>query len=425
MRLLNTSTLQFHEYFGPVIPPYAILSHRWEAEELTYQEVLHYQNIRKAGWNKVKQCCIFAASRGFDLVWIDTCCIDKTSSAELTEAINSMFRWYKEAYECYAYLCDVAATHETEVQRDQALEKSKWFTRGWTLQELLAPSSVFFVANDWTTILGSVSSLDFPISTVTGIDILYLQKRADCFSASVATRMSWMSKRQCTRIEDLAYSLMGIFNVHMPTLYGEGQSAFLRLQLEILKMSNDESIFAWTLPEALIGKDGTELGLLASSPAFFPGGRFTRYDAYDSDRPPYLMTNRGLQFEPLVLPLDARDCPRAFQDLTLPLLVVPLNCVNLGSRIFILLQENENSGQANAYMRAVPEYSFAALAAECGLDLHRTEKSRRIANKDLYRKLIYIPQHHYHQKPIPYVFDREFQNAWDTAFHLEEHRAYH
>ena len=409
MRLLNTSTLQFHEYFEPIIPDYAILSHRWEAEELTYQEVLHHQNVHKAGWNKVKQCCSFAASRGFDLVWIDTCCIDKTSSAELTEAINSMFRWYKEASECYAYLCDVTGSHETEVQRDQALKKSEWFTRGWALQELLAPSSVFFVANDWRTILGSVSSLAFLISAITGIGVIYLLKRKDLFSASVATRMSWMSKRQCTRIEDLAYSLMGIFNVHMPTLYGEGQTSFLRLQLEILKMSNDESIFAWTLPKAWMGHEGAELGLLASSPSFFYDSRGIQYEVYDSDRPPYSMTNRGLQFEPLVLPLEAPDCPQTFQDLPLPLLVVPLNCVRLKERVFILLQENGDTGQANTYKRAVPEHSFDALAAECGFDLLRTDKSRRVANKDLYRQLIYVPQHHYHQKPIPYSTNRRLE----------------
>ncbi|KAH7364549.1 hypothetical protein BKA65DRAFT_371585, partial [Rhexocercosporidium sp. MPI-PUGE-AT-0058] len=172
-----------------------------------------------------------ALSDGWEWVWIDSCCIDKTSSAELSEAINSMFRWYREAQVCYAYLSDVpgGSDWETRQQSNSAFRKSQWFTRGWTLQELLAPEMVVFFDADWEDI-GTKNSMQALLSSITGIDNF-----KDYALACIAKKMSWASNRETTREEDKAYCLMGLFAVNMPPLYGEGMAAFYRLQIEILK----------------------------------------------------------------------------------------------------------------------------------------------------------------------------------------------
>jgi hypothetical protein len=194
----------------------------------------------------------------------DTVCIDKKSSTELSEAINSMYRWYQKDSECYAYLNDVGC-EAVDVQNfeiagggiwvgDPSLRdtvelqfrSSKWFTRGWTLQELTAPRILLFVDKDWTGIFGNKHSLGSLLSDVTGIDEQQLHETGISRRPSVAERMSWASWRECSRAEDIAYCLLGIFKVNMPLLYGEGgEMAFRRLQLEIMKDSSDEFIFAW------------------------------------------------------------------------------------------------------------------------------------------------------------------------------------
>ncbi|PMD16890.1 hypothetical protein NA56DRAFT_730642, partial [Hyaloscypha hepaticicola] len=186
------------------------------------------------GWSKVTGCCAQAALDGWEYVWIDSCCIDKTSSAELSEAINSMFRWYKKAEVCYAYLSDVSSASDDPRNFPSQFSQSKWFTRGWTLQELLAPHYVDFFDQTWTWI-GSKGSLNAVISQITGIADLVCYKEA-----SVAQKMSWASYRETTRIEDLSYCLLGLFGVHMPPLYGEGENAFMRLQREIMNTTDDE-----------------------------------------------------------------------------------------------------------------------------------------------------------------------------------------
>jgi hypothetical protein len=171
----------------------------------------------------------------------NSCCIDKTSTAELSEAINSMFRWYREARVCYAYL--------TDVQEATQLADSRWFTRGWTLQELVAPSTVWFYTRNWQY-LGSKVELQQEIQRITDIETKVLTDGV-LETVGIARRMSWAAKRQTTRIEDLAYSLMGIFDINMPLLYGEGKKAFTRLQEEIMKTSDDQSLFAWGIPADL------------------------------------------------------------------------------------------------------------------------------------------------------------------------------
>lgn len=290
--------MQLEEYYDDYVPKYAILSHTWGEEEVSYQALLKPDSKKLAGYEKIARCCSLAAAGGFQYVWIDTCCIDKASSADLSEAINSMYRWYQNASVCYAYMADVESPrvcqgsplgHDpsgwTFKERFMFLN-SRWFTRGWTLQELLAPSALEFYDKGWS-ILGTRTSLKNEIVMATGIAHEYID---DCRSASVAAKMSWASKRKITRLEDMAYCLMGLFDVNMPLLYGEGRKAFLRLQYEIVKEVDDESIFAWR-------EHGLEMsGLFARSPrAFQDSGNivpveFPRFQRRDT----YTMTNRGL-----------------------------------------------------------------------------------------------------------------------------------
>lgn len=252
MRLLNTKTLEVQEFLGSRIPPYAILSHTWGEDEVSLQDLQNKTSMKdtssKKGTEKIVRCCEVALAHGFEHVWIDTCCIDKTSSAELSEAINSMFRWYQEAIVCYVILSDVPAG-EGFYEEDSAFRNSRWFKRGWTLQELIAPANVIFYGigrgKAWQEI-GTLSSLEDLIVEITGVhaEMLSGQKALEDFS--VAQRMYWASSRETTRTEDLAYCLMGIFNVNMPLVYGEGDKAFFRLQEQILSASSDESILAWT-----------------------------------------------------------------------------------------------------------------------------------------------------------------------------------
>ena len=240
------------------------------------------------GYQKIKDCCKLAASDGWQYVWIDTCCIDKTSSAELSEAINSMYRWYEEAQICYAYLADVNSADRNDRLVMRRFERSRWFTRGWTLQELLAPGFVVFYDKAWVEI-GTRSSLGKRISKITGIKRDHMIRP---LKASVAAKMSWASDRTTTRVEDIAYSLMGLFEVNMPLLYGEGSKAFTRLQHEIVKISDDESIFAWEDSSVL------ESGAFARSPsAFRESGDLVNVKFPHLERPPYTVTHRGLAIE--------------------------------------------------------------------------------------------------------------------------------
>jgi hypothetical protein len=246
MRLVNTRTLRFEEFDHPEIPAYAILSHTWGEGELVYEDLLTSERVvgKENGCSKLENTVQRAAAVGIEYCWIDTCCIDKKNPSELSEAINSMFNWYKEAKVCYAYLVDVPS-NEDPSQAGSRFRKSRWFTRGWTLQELLAPQSVVFFASDWKRI-GRKKGLAPTIEEVTRIPQKFLLG-ADLDTATVAQRMSWAARRKTKKEEDIAYCLWGIFGVNMPLIYGEREKgAFRRLQLEILKSSDDTSIFAWT-----------------------------------------------------------------------------------------------------------------------------------------------------------------------------------
>jgi hypothetical protein len=312
MRLLDTSTYKLQEFFGDGIPDYAILSHRWEEEEVSLRDLEDGRCLKMAGFTKIKGCCAQAVSDGFQYVWIDTCCIDKTSSAELSEAINSMYQWYQNAIVCYAYLSDILKG----ARHDKRTDESKWFTRGWTLQELLAPSFVVFYDVLWNEI-GTKHSLERDISHTTGIRSL-----ANADQASIAEKMSWASRRETTRVEDMAYCLMGLFGVHMAPLSGEGHNAFIRLQLEILSKSDDESIFAWT------EERGSQGGLLASSPKAFEESGNIELLPFDVERPQYSMTNKGLRLELFLMRVLDSAKPRLHSVEYL----APLNCGRRGKR---------------------------------------------------------------------------------------------
>jgi len=219
MWLLDANTIQLHLILSNPIPPYAILSHTWGAEEVTLQDLqcTPHRNQHFSGYQKLLDCCAQAREDGFGYVWIDTCCIDKTNSAELSEAINSMFQWYRDAFQCYAFLSDTETVEE--------LAESRWFTRGWTLQELIAPLSVIFFNKEWNE-LGTKASLAKKISSITNIPrtVLLSNSREEF---SVAQTMSWAAKRETTRVEDRAYSLLGLFGVNMSMIYGEGDKAFV------------------------------------------------------------------------------------------------------------------------------------------------------------------------------------------------------
>lgn len=251
MRLLQIQangsfSLVSHE--GTSIPPYAILSHTWSEnneDEVSFDDMRNETGKEKRGYAKLRFCAEQATKDGLEHLWVDTCCIDKSSSAELSEAITSMFRWYKNSAQCYVYLADVS-TKKRKVDHESpditwllAFRISRWFTRGWTLQELLAPRVVLFFARDGE-LLGDKFSLEQDIHDVTRIPIPAL-RGAPLHSFSVDDRMSWAATRITKREEDSAYSLLGIFGVSMAPIYGEQKAAALRrLRKEIREVNQDE-----------------------------------------------------------------------------------------------------------------------------------------------------------------------------------------
>ncbi|KAL7925175.1 heterokaryon incompatibility domain-containing protein [Trichoderma austrokoningii] len=309
MRLLNTKSQDLEVFATHEEVRYAILSHTWGSDEVTLDVLAKANNPDSKGWEKIRRSCQVAVQLGFDYIWIDTCCIDKTSSAELSEAINSMFQWYEKAGVCIAYLEDVATADDATKDGSQ-FSRCRWFSRGWTLQELIAPPEVHFYSQEWE-LIGTRTSLQEAVTRVSLIPAVMLhtsssqQQSLDGFS--VAEKMSWAASRQTTRPEDMAYCLLGLFDINMPLLYGEGRvKAFKRLQEEIIKSTNDDSIFAWRYPEQL-SKRQHFWGLLAESPAAFghQGGDYVIKRArYLTRRSNYVaaVSSRGLDVELALTP---------------------------------------------------------------------------------------------------------------------------
>jgi hypothetical protein len=329
MRLINTSTGLFEEFIGRNIPKYAILSHTWEEEEVSFKDMSDSSCHNKKGYRKITTTCQMASQAGYCYVWIDTCCIDKSSSAELTEAINSMYRWYQRSEICYVFLSDLPGS----ASLDTTLQHCRWFTRGWTLQELIAPGNIFFFDQDWNN-RGSKGDLVGYLSKITGINAAILQRSQPLSSVSVAQKMSWAAHRETTRIEDTAYCLLGIFDVNMPLLYGEEDKAFRRLQEEIIKSTAEFSIFAWRLPSATrnMGNPRARIfcGVLAESPLAFSGSKsFAKLPGHDWRD--FSISNIGIKTQVQILsePVPGK---RAYR------YVLPLDCswdpkVSIGVRL--------------------------------------------------------------------------------------------
>ncbi|KAI4191009.1 MAG: hypothetical protein L6R41_000398 [Letrouitia leprolyta] len=326
MRLLHVSDLTLESFVDEECPPYAILSHTWGREEISLQELQlpkTYSLLRSAkeclakevvcdslyytqGCLKIAGCALQAQRDGLDYIWCDTCCIDKTNSTELSEAINSMYDWYKGRL-CYVYLADISSKDQAFPNDSKlAFSSSRWFTRGWTLQELIAPSKLVFFDASWRA-MGTRSEYRDIIAERTGIHGEVLDGQ-DPLRFSVANRMSWASQRRTTRVEDLAYCLMGLFGVNMPLIYGEKHKAFFRLQIEIMKVSEDHSLFAWRGPEDMPGWKFEDCiyrcGLLATSPQDFTSSRSfvpSILSHTSEEQPPFSMTSRGVNISlPLI-----------------------------------------------------------------------------------------------------------------------------
>ncbi|KAI6147949.1 heterokaryon incompatibility protein-domain-containing protein, partial [Pisolithus tinctorius] len=270
MRLLDVATVldiekdfqragphtKFFEERSGGTEKYAILSHRW-GDEVDYDEMARLMRMtesdrneikRRAGYEKIIKTCEQALRDGYRWIWIDTCCIDRRRSSELSEAVNSTYRWYHKSQKCYAYLNDVEdSTFPTKQDFNKFAKFNgwpEWFSRCWTLQELIAPKQVEFFNRDWVPI-GGKQDLAGMLEKITRIPPGILKDGRIPRSVCVAQIMSWAADRETARMEDRAYSLLGLFDVNMPILYGEGEKAFRRLQLEIIRAFNDHSIFAW------------------------------------------------------------------------------------------------------------------------------------------------------------------------------------
>ncbi|KAH3906245.1 hypothetical protein HBI56_194120 [Parastagonospora nodorum] len=340
MRLINAATLQLERFDDDTrIPPYAILSHTWAAEEVTLQ---HFEDAYTGdettgtrirlmlGYAKILKACYQTLQDSYAYVWVDTCCIDKTSSAELSEAINSMFRWYENAQVCYAYLEDIEAhaTEDPNIYQSEAsavfdtpLKTAKWFTRGWTLQEMIASTQLKFYSSDWT-FLGTKETLLEELTNITKVDRLGLTDfRPEHFS--VAQRMSWAANRRTVRTEDIAYSLMGIFDVNMPLLYGEGEKAFARLQEAILNSSEDQSLFAWSPSIRTDMPPGKGTFFFAQHPREFVASRGILH-TLPSGGEPTALTSKGIRIN---LPIQKIKNSKSDLANEAPLFLAVLYCI--------------------------------------------------------------------------------------------------
>ena len=308
---------------------YAILSHRWiDPTEVDYEEMIDLAKMDREerdeicgrlGYKKIVNTCQQAKQDGYEWVWIDTCCIDKRSSAELSEAINSMYRWYENAKTCYAYLHDVDGPSLPTEEDKEKYHKSngwpEWFSRGWTLQEMIAPRNLQFFNKHWQPI-GDKKGLAQDLRWITGVPVHILSDGLEGNHPCVAQIISWAANRTTTRVEDKAYSLMGLLDVNMPMLYGEGKKAFHRLQLEIIRSSNDQSIFAWGhRSDVRIGS------VLADEPSDFEDCsemKLMDHDQFIKRFPKdhsdvFLITNRGIQiWMPLHRHRDSNSIFRAY-----------------------------------------------------------------------------------------------------------------
>ncbi|KAF4922375.1 Vegetative incompatibility protein HET-E-1 [Colletotrichum viniferum] len=220
MWLINTKTLRLEQIVDPSSVDYAILSHTWGDDEVSFKDMKRLSRAKeKAGFVKISLTCKLALKKDLRYAWIDTCCIDKTSSAELSEAINAMFVWYQAAAVCVVWLEDLAPSssaskimsHGRKLHDTSEMASCKWFSRGWTLQELIAPANVRFYDASWNFRFTKENNVSI-LATITTIDVNVLKMVKRLKDVLVAVKMSWAANRETTRPEDIAYCLLGIFD---------------------------------------------------------------------------------------------------------------------------------------------------------------------------------------------------------------------
>ena len=349
MLLLNIKTCKLEAFEeGPklrdALEKCAIISHRWgnDREELSFQQYrermtrLEYKDDQfdnpgntsassegeSAGFFKTARARLKAQEQeptqpqlDLEYIWMDTCCINKEERRGHEKAIILMFSWYRSAKVCYAYLPDVSVQkrdfQEEEQEEDKETKKvkvtkprigsfqdSNWFTRGWTLQELLAPREMHFFDRYWRFI-GTKATLSAQIQRVTGIEAQYLN--GDVSKACIAVKMSWLARRKTTEVEDMAYCMFGLFGIDTYIRYGEGEGAFLRLGQELIRQKPaDESIFAWKSPEIdpKIDSGPLSCGLLAPWPTCYLGSENLTIESRKyRQRKGYNFTSGGIEFQ--------------------------------------------------------------------------------------------------------------------------------
>jgi hypothetical protein len=386
MWLIDTNTLQLKHVINPEKGSYVILSHTWGNDEVSFQEFADLDFARrKAGFAKIEKTCQLAKSRSIRYAWVDTCCIDKTSSAELSEAINSMFRWYQNADVCLAFLFDLAHREwgATPILLTlEILEQCRWFRRGWTLQELIAPLNVEFYDASWDQIGNKEStSLVAILSKITGIQHFALTMPTFFRIVPVGTRMRWAANRETTRPEDMAYCLLGLFDINMPLLYGEGEKAFIRLQEEICKQTDDMSLFAWTIdPDALLYPKGR--GIFASHPS-----EFSRLPellvVVDENDKEFTITNKGVTLTNIEL-LRSKH-----QEL-----ILPLNVITSDKRHVLGIYVTRSS---KGYIRIKPKQLAIVQPFEF---------------EDIPPRPIYFVKHDWFKEQPSYLHHFEFKAPW-------------
>ncbi|KAF2656255.1 HET-domain-containing protein [Lophiostoma macrostomum CBS 122681] len=410
LRIEDDGSFGLVEHFGYNIPPYAILSHTWGADEdeVSFKDLVQGKGKKKAGFRKLIYCAQQAVQDGMRFFWADTCCIDKSSSAELSEAINSMFKWYLDSQICYAYLGDVDYTEDFT-----QIAKARWFTRGWTLQELIAPKTMVFYSKDWKE-LGNKSRLSKQIAQITGIDPTVLDRRLgydlNLRNLSVARRMSWASQRNSTRIEDEAYCLLGIFGVNMPLLYGEGRQAFARLQEEIMKESADHSLFAWRPdPNAA---SGTTFGAFAPSAAAF--AHSSHVVPFGTRKRPYHLTNQGLQIQLPLLPQNTQG------DGKTKTFTGVLDCARLGDKFgFIgigleaLDERNKVFGRTRESLSGISSRQLRNAEVK---DIYITKRSLAESTTPIEKKFVLT------RRSPPKTYPLRFEGIFTTDWYWEEAR---
>jgi hypothetical protein len=442
MRLLKVHSLELElvEFFGDRIPEYAILSHTWGDDEVLYQDLQTGDYRQKLGYAKIRYTCEQARKDDLRWCWVDTCCIDKSSSAELSEAINSMFNWYRRARVCYTYLADVHKAGRsyvissearagpadgepannkpaiTERADPSALEKltkaiydSRWFDRGWTLQELIAPRHLQFYDHSWCYLGDRDDELLDLVCNRTSLTPTTLGSHAMLEEVPVARRMSWISHRRTTRKEDIAYCMLGIFGVNMPLLYGEEEKAFTRLQEEIAKKSGDHSLFVFSDPF----QDSLSIRpILAASPSDFatcinlePCDMLK--DTFGTE--PYHLTSDGLH---ICLPL------LNFEDRGSRVELAVLNYQISGSPIGLKLDQlTYNSGMSFRFISRAPGVVMQGMVKRLPLGKGIVSIPKEIAITAqkamiVIRGIEHIGQ--YFQPPVPQIWLR-----YDSALQYE------